>query len=80
MAYVTYALLLAGAGMRLLQYPAAFHPVFYRIGSWMGVPVVVALLLFTFNLVRTMKPGRSRPPARPAPPRAPAFVSTLPVR
>jgi uncharacterized protein involved in response to NO len=80
LAYATYALLLAGAGMRLLQFPAAFHPVFYRIGSWMGVPVVVALLLFTFNLMRTMKPGRSRTPARPAAPRAPAFVSTLPVR
>jgi hypothetical protein len=80
LAYATYALLLAGAGMRLLQYPAAFHPVFYRIGSWMGVPVVVALLLFTFNLVRTIRPGRSRTPARGAAPRAPAFVSTLPVR
>jgi hypothetical protein len=80
LAYATYALLLAGAGMRLLQFPAAFHPVFYRIGSWMGVPVVVALLLFTFNLIRTMKPGRSRTPARPTAPRAPAFVSTLPVR
>jgi len=80
LAYVTYALLLAGAGMRLLQYPAAFHPVFYRIGSWMGVPVVVALLLFTFNLMRTMKPGRSRTPTRGAAPRPPAFVSTLPVR
>lgn len=80
LAYVTYALLLAGAGMRLLQYPAAFHPVFYRIGSWMGVPVVVALLLFTFNLMRTMKPGRSRPPARTPAPRTPAFGSTPPVR
>lgn len=80
LAYATYALLLAGAGMRLLQFPAAFHPVFYRIGSWMGVPVVVALLLFTFNLMRTMKPGRSRTPARGAAPRPPAFVSTLPVR
>ena len=66
--------------MRLLQYPAAFHPVLYRIGSWMGVPVVVALLLFTFNLMRTMKPGRSRTPTRGAAPRPPAFVSTLPVR
>jgi uncharacterized protein involved in response to NO len=80
LAYATYALLLAGAGMRLLQYPAAFHPVFYRIGSWMGVPVVAALLLFTFNLVRTMKPGRSRTPKRGAATPVPAFVSTLPVR
>jgi uncharacterized protein involved in response to NO len=80
LAYVTYALLLAGAGMRLLQYPAAFHPVFYRIGSWMGVPVVAAILLFTFNLMRTMKPGRSRNSTRGAAPRPPAFVSTLPVR
>ncbi len=80
LAYATYALLLAGAGMRLLQYPAAFHPVFYRIGSWMGVPVVIALLLFTFNLMRTMKPGRPRRPAPTPAPRPPGFVSTLPVR
>ncbi len=80
LAYVTYALLLAGAGMRLLQYPAAFHPLFYRIGSWMGVPVVLAILLFTFNLMRTMKAVRPNPPARPVKPRRPAFVSTLPVR
>lgn len=80
LAYVTYALLLAGAGMRLLQYPAAFNPVFYRIGSFMGVPVVLAILLFAFNLVRTMKARRPSPPARPAAPRPPAYVSTLPVR
>jgi hypothetical protein len=77
LAYVTYALLLAGAAMRLLQYPAAFNPLFYRIGSFMGVPVVLAILLFAFNLVRTMK---AKAPARPIPARAPAFVSTLPVR
>ncbi len=80
LAHATYALLLAGAGMRLLQYPAAFAPVFYRIGSWMGVPVVLAILLFTFNLLRTMKARAPNPPARPAKPRPPAFVSTLPVR
>jgi hypothetical protein len=80
LARVTYALLLAGAGMRLLQYPAAFEPLFYRIGSWMGVPVVLAILLFAFNLVRTMKAGSPNPPARPGKPRPPAFVSTLPVR
>ncbi len=80
LARVTYALLLAGAGMRLLQYPAAFEPLFYRIGSWMGVPVVLAILLFTFNLVRTMKARAPNPPARPGQPRPPAFVSTLPVR
>ncbi len=75
LARATYALLLAGTAMRLLQYPAAFRPVFYEIGSYMGVPVVLGLLLFTFNLFRTMKTGGVPPvPARPA------FVSTLPAR
>ncbi len=79
LAHATYALLLLGAAMRLLQYPAAFLPVFYEIGSYMGIPVVLALVLFVFNLVRTMR-GRPTPAplqARPAPPR---FASTLPVR
>jgi hypothetical protein len=79
LARVTYALLLGGAAMRLLQYPGAFRPVYYEIGSYMGIPVVLGLLLFTFNLFRTM---RARPPAaspRPTPPRTP-FSSTLPVR
>jgi len=75
LARATYALILAGAAMRLLQYPAAFRPIFYEIGSYMGVPVVLGLLLFTFNLFRTMKAGG---PA-PVPPR-PVFVSTLPAR
>ena len=75
LARATYGLLLAGAAMRLLQYPAAFRPVFYEIGSWMGVPVVLALVLFTFNLFRTMRAGGAPPaPARPA------FLSTLPTR
>jgi hypothetical protein len=60
--------------MRLLQYPGAFRPLFYQIGSDMGIPVVLALLLFTFNLFRTMKTGAPPVPARPA------FVSTLPAR
>jgi hypothetical protein len=81
LAYVTYALLLAGAALRLFQYPGAFNPVFYRIGSFMGVPVVLGLVLFLFNLIRTMK---AKPPAlvpRPvAVPRPSSFVSTLPVR
>jgi hypothetical protein len=80
LAIATYTLLLLGAAMRLLQYPAAFLPVFYEIGSYMGIPVVLALVLFVFNLVRTL---RGRPPAEPrrAPARPPAaFVSTLPVR
>jgi hypothetical protein len=80
LAFATYGLLLAGTAMRLLQYPAAFRPVFYKVGSYMGIPVVLALLLFTFNLFRTMRgdrkpPGEARSPARP-----PAFVSTLPAR
>lgn len=77
-ACVTYALLLAGTAMRLLQYPAAFRPVFYRVGSFMGVPVVLALLLFTVNLLRTMRAKPPVPPARTAP--RPGFSSTLPVR
>jgi hypothetical protein len=64
--------------MRLLQYPAAFRPAFYRVGAFMGVPVVLALLLFTVNLFRTM---RSKPPAAPGrTPSRTAFSSTLPVR
>jgi uncharacterized protein involved in response to NO len=80
LAYVTYALLLLGAGMRLLQYPAAFNPVFYRIGAFMGVPVVLALVFFLFNLVRTMKAPRPVVFSSGGGPRPPAFVSTLPVR
>jgi hypothetical protein len=78
LARVTYALLLAGTAMRLLQYPAAFQPVFYEIGSYTGIPVVVALVLFTFNLFRTM---RAKPPGAEGSRRAApgAFHSTLPV-
>ncbi len=80
LALATYALLLAGVALRLLQYPGAFWPVFYKAGSFMGIPVVLALLLFTFNLFRTMR-GGARPPSRaPRSPAAPAFLSTLPVR
>jgi uncharacterized protein involved in response to NO len=82
LAHVTYALLLLGAAMRLLQYPAAFQPLFYEIGSYMGIPVVLALVLFVVNLVRTMRgdSGQPRPVERPRPRQAAAFVSTLPVR
>ena len=61
LAHATYALLLLGAAMRLLQYPAAFRPIFYRAGSYMGIPVVLALVLYVVNLVRTMRgrPGGS---------------------
>ena len=81
MAYATYGLILAGVAMRLLQYPAAFHAKLYEIGAWMGVAVVAALVLFTVNLVMTMRakpaarstlPVSAEPPAR--------FVSTLPAR
>ncbi len=75
MAWATYGLLTLGATMRLLQYPAAFHPVLYQVGSWMGIPVVLALCLYLYNLVRTM-----RATARPAAATRPVFVSTLPVR
>ncbi len=79
LAYATYTLLLAGAAMRLLQYPAAFRPVLYQAGSYMGILVVLALVLYLVNLIRTMraKPGGSS--ASAAPPR-PSFASTLPVR
>ena len=80
MAYATYALILGGVALRLLQYPAAFHAKLYEIGSWMGVLVVAALVLFAVNLVKTM---RSTAPPAPAPARAPQpppFVSRLPVR
>jgi hypothetical protein len=49
--------------------------VFYRIGSYMGIPVVLALVLFTLNLFRTM---RGKPPARPRK-SVGSFTSTLPV-
>jgi uncharacterized protein involved in response to NO len=80
LARVTYALLLLGAGLRLLQYPAAFEPRLYQIGSYMGIPVVLALVLYLFNLMRTM---RGQPPGRTAAaqgPPAPRFASTLPTR
>ena len=78
LAQVTYALILLGTAMRLLQYPAAFRPVFYRIGAYMGVPVIVALLLFTFNLFRTMRGGPT--PQEPRKLKSPsAFTSTLPL-
>jgi Domain of Unknown function (DUF542)/NnrS protein len=79
LAYATYGLLLLGAALRLLQYPAAFRPVFYKAGSYMGITVVLALLLYVINLVVTMrgKPGGARRAAMPSPR---TFVSTLPVR
>jgi len=83
LAYATYGLILAGVAMRLLQYPAAFHAKLYEAGSWMGVLVVLALVLFAVNLIKTMRAliapsaalGSPAPSAKP-----PAFVSSLPVR
>jgi NnrS protein/uncharacterized protein DUF542 len=73
LAYATYALLLGATALRLLQYPAAFRPALYRVGSFMGVAVVLALVLFAFNLVRTMRGGGPKSiPAR-------SFSSALPV-
>jgi hypothetical protein len=80
LAQATYGLLLLGTAMRLLQYPAAFNPLFYRIGAYMGIPVVLALLLFTFNLMRTMRAKPSIPSGAPAATPRRAFVSTLPAR
>jgi hypothetical protein len=65
--------------LRLLQYPAAFRPVFYQAGSYMGIPVVLALVLYLVNLVRTMRSGSARPAPRIESRRS-AFASTLPVR
>jgi uncharacterized protein involved in response to NO len=75
LARVTYGLLLGGVAMRLLQYPAAFWPVFYEIGSYMGIPVVLALVLYTFNLFRTMRGKAATRPRK----NGRSFVSTLPV-
>ncbi|HEY6147984.1 MAG TPA: NnrS family protein, partial [Thermoanaerobaculia bacterium] len=80
LAQATYALILLGTAMRLLQYPAAFNPLFYRIGAYMGIPVVLALLLFTFNLMRTMRAKPAMPPGAPEPRSPRSFVSTLPAR
>jgi len=80
LAQATYALVLLGTAMRLLQYPAAFDPLYYRIGSYMGIPVVLALLLFTFNLMRTMRAKPARPSGSPATQSPRSFVSTLPAR
>ena len=38
------AKLLGATAMRLLQYPAAFRPALYQVGSFMGVAVVLALV------------------------------------
>ncbi len=79
LAQATYGLLLAAAALRLLQYPAAFRPAFYEIGSLMGIPAVLALALFTLNLVRTMR-GRVAPRGTLPSAGGPRFASTLPVR
>ena len=81
LAEATYGLLIGATALRLLQYPAAFRPAFYRAGSYMGILVVLALVLFVVNLVRTMRAGAG-PAARPAAtvPERPAFVATLPSR
>ncbi|MEO6325479.1 MAG: DUF542 domain-containing protein [Thermoanaerobaculia bacterium] len=84
LAQTTYALMVVGVLMRLLQYPAAYHPVLYQVGSYMGIPVVIALILFTVNMMKTVRPrqvavapaNRSTAPTVPAQ----AFVSTLPSR
>jgi hypothetical protein len=80
LAHVTYALLLVATAMRLLQYPAAFNPIFYAIGSYMGVAVVLALVFFTFNLIRTMRGSPAGGPTTKSRARTPLFVSTLPAR
>jgi uncharacterized protein involved in response to NO len=69
LARLTYALIVLGVAMRLLQYPAAFRPVLYAVSSYMGVPVVAALVLFMVNLMRTVRPSR-----------AAGFAATLPGR
>ena len=80
LAQATYALVLLATAMRLLQYPAAFAPVFYRVGSYMGIPVVLALFLFTFNLMKTMRGDGTGPAAPVARLTSASFISTLPTR
>ncbi|HYB52331.1 MAG TPA: DUF542 domain-containing protein [Thermoanaerobaculia bacterium] len=79
LAHLTYGLVLTGTAMRLLQYPAAFEPGFYRVGAYMGIPVVLGLLLFGWNLVRTVRAPAPGPVAS-IPARLRGFSSTLPVR
>lgn len=80
LAQLTYGLIVLGALLRLLQYPAAVSPAFYVAGSYMGIAVVAGLVLFALNLWLTMRAGGG--PKRPAVPplKPPAFVSTLPTR
>jgi len=70
LARATYALLALGAAMRLLGIPAAYEPRLYQAGSYMGVPVVIALVLFMVNILKTVR----------KPVRRPAFLATLPAR
>jgi len=63
-----------------MQYPAAFLPAFYEIGAYMGIPVVLALVLFVVNLVRTMRARPAPAPGAGRPLPSVRFVSTLPVR
>lgn len=77
-ARASWILVASGAALRLLQYPGAFWPEWYRVGSVMGVPVVAGLLLFALNLERTTRrqPEAASPgptlPAYPGGPVAPA--------
>jgi hypothetical protein len=45
----------------------------------MGIAVVLALVLFVFNLIRTMR-SAGEPGPKKSPPSAVRFASTLPVR
>jgi len=81
LAFATYGLLLGGVALRLLQYPAAFRPVFYVIASYMGVPVVIAIALFAFNLVQTIRSAPSAATSsRPASPSRGNLLPVLPAR
>ncbi|MEO8349807.1 MAG: hypothetical protein ABI610_12915 [Acidobacteriota bacterium] len=48
--------------------------------AYMGIPVVLALILFTFNLFRTMRGRPAMISARMERSPRMAFTSTLPVR
>lgn len=67
MAQATFGLVALGVALRLLQYPAAWKPALYVVGSYMGVPVVLGLVLFAINLRMTMRPRREK--ERPGPSR-----------
>ncbi len=66
LARLTYGLLAAATLLRLLQLPAAYRPGFYLVASWMGIPGVAALVLYTINMMKTVKTERPKPAGEPS--------------